>query len=263
MDHFYVTLPSDSSGHYFPTNTIANFTTKLAAPLEFTLGTWEVGLVQISYPKGYKKRFLNNTIKLDSAEIIFPVKHYESVFDLLTHIPHFQDTSQKEKFISVFSHYINEYMASDRSGKVLASCYGDNSIRIDDNVISYFPARTYNGLEDLATTIMNPANCHSSKITVTTKDNSNYNTPETIYVYTDIIKPNLVGDSYVRLLTTLQFPSSTGYHTFDYPLYRPVEQSFIESITIRLVTKNGNDVLFEDSTIPCVVTLHFKKKTFA
>ena len=118
-----------------------------------------------------------NTIQLDSTEIIFPVKHYESVFDLLTHIPHFQDTSKKEQFTSVFSHYINKYMASDRPGKVLASCYGDNSIRIDDNVISYFPARIYNGLQDLATTIMNPNNCHSSKITVTTNDNSNYATP--------------------------------------------------------------------------------------
>jgi hypothetical protein len=150
-------------------------------------------------------------------------------------------------------------MASDRPGKLLASCYGDNSIRIDDNVISYFPARIYNGLEDLATTIMNPNNCHSAKINLTTKPN--YATPQTIYIYTDIIKANVVGDSYVRLLTTLQFPSNTGYHRSDYPLYRPVEQSFIESITIRLVTKNGTDVLFEDSAIPWVVTLHFKKKT--
>ena len=84
---------------------------------------------------------------------------------------------------------------------------------------------------------MNPANCHTSRITVSLKDNPDFTTPEPVYVYTDIIKPNLVGDSYVKLLTTLHFPSSTGYHRFDFPLYRPVEQSFIESITIRLVTK--------------------------
>ena len=58
----------------------------------------------------------------------------------------------------------------------------------------------------------------------------------------------------------MYFPSSTGYHRFDYPLYRPIEQSFIESITFRLVTKNGEDVLFDDSDIPSVVTLHFKNK---
>jgi hypothetical protein len=93
----------------------------------------------------------------------------------------------KKQFISVFSHYINEYMASDRTGKLLAACYGHNSFRIDDNIISYFPARVQNGREDLAITIMNPANCHSSKITVTDYS-SNYATPETMYCYTDIIK---------------------------------------------------------------------------
>jgi len=84
---------------------------------------------------------------------------------------------------------------------------------------------------------MNPANCHTSRITVSLKDNPDFTTPEPVYVYTGIIKPNLVGDFYVKLLTTLHFPSSTGYHRFDFPLYRLVEQSFIESITIRLVTK--------------------------
>ena len=118
----------------------------------------------------------------------------------------------------------------------------------------------YNGLEDLAETIMNPANCHSSRITIPLKDNSDFATPELVYVYTDI-KPNLVGDSYVRLLTTLHFPSVTGYHTFNHTLYRPIEQSFIESIAIRVVTKTGEDVMFEDSDIPCLVVLHFKKKS--
>ena len=38
-----------------------------------------------------------------------------------------------------------------------------------------------------------------------------------------------------------------------------MEQSFIESITIRLDTKNGEDELFEDSDIFTVVTLHLKR----
>ena len=73
MDHFYVTLPSDISGYYFPSNTINNIRTKLATPIEFERDRWEVGLVEISYPKGYKNRFLHNTIRLDSTEIIYPV----------------------------------------------------------------------------------------------------------------------------------------------------------------------------------------------
>jgi len=134
---------------------------------------------------------------------------------------------------------------------------------IDENLVSYFPALVYNGIDDLAETIMIPANCHSSTVNLSTKDNFNFTQPEPVYIYTDIIKPNLVEDSYVRLLTSLHFPSNTGYHRFDYPLYKPVEQSFIESISIRLVMKTGENVVFVVSDIPCLVILHFKKKSSA
>jgi hypothetical protein len=75
----------------------------------------------------------------------------------------------------------------------------------------------YNELEDLAETNMNPANCHTSRVPLAANDNFDFATPEPVYVYTEIIKPNLVGDSYVRQLASLHFPSDTGYHKFDYP----------------------------------------------
>ena len=109
MDRFYITLPSDSSGYYFPANTIADFRSKLATPLELEHEKWEVGLVEISYPKGQERRFLHNTIRLDSEEITFPVKHYESMFDLLTNIPGYLEPSIKANFILKFSEYINNY----------------------------------------------------------------------------------------------------------------------------------------------------------
>jgi hypothetical protein len=107
---------------------------------------------------------------------------------------------------------------------------------------------------------MNSVNCHSSTVNVSVKDNSDFAFSDPVCVFAGIIKPNFWGDFYVRHLTTLHFPSATGYR-FNYPLYRPIEQSFIESIAIRLVTKNGEDVLFEDSHIPIVVNLHFKNKS--
>jgi len=190
MDHFYVTLPSDSSGYYFPANTIANFRTKLATQLELEQGKWEVGLIKISYPIGYKKRSLHNTLGLDSEEKTFPVKHYESVFDLLTNVPRFYELSIKGNVVRVFSNYINKYQK--QSEELFNSCRGENSMMVDENLVSYFPARVYNGIEDLAETIMNRANCHSSTVNLSTKDNFNYTQPEPVYIYTDIIKPNLV-----------------------------------------------------------------------
>ena len=221
--------------------------------------TWEVGVVEISYPKGCKKRFLHNSIRLGSEEFTFPVKHYESLLDLLTNTPRLLQPSIKENFIRIFNEYINKNQ--EQSNELFSSCRGVNSIVINGNFVSYFPARVYDGNEDLAKTIMNPTNCRTSIVTLFSKDNFDFAIPEPVYIYTDIIKPNLVGDSYVRLLTTLHFPSNIGYHSFNYFLYRLVDQSFIESISIRLVTNSGEDVLFEDGNIPCIVTLHFKKKS--
>jgi hypothetical protein len=62
MDNFYVKLSSENSSYYYPANTIANFTTKLATPLELEPNKWKVGLVEISYPIGYK--YDSNTIQL-------------------------------------------------------------------------------------------------------------------------------------------------------------------------------------------------------
>jgi hypothetical protein len=68
-------------------------------------------------------------------------------------------------------------------------CYVQNSLQISNKLLSHFPVQVYNGLEVLAETIMNPANCRS----VAETDKSNFTASEPIFVYTDIIKPNLVG----------------------------------------------------------------------
>jgi len=82
MDQFYVTLPSDLSVYYFAANTITVFRNKLVTTLELENDRFEVGLVEISYPKRHKKRFWHNTLHLGTEEIIFHVKHYKSVFDI-------------------------------------------------------------------------------------------------------------------------------------------------------------------------------------
>jgi len=132
---------------------------------------------------------------------------------------------------------------------------------VNENLVSYFLGRVYNDINDFASTIMNPANCRSSTINLSTKDNFNFVQPEPLYLHTDITKPNFVGDTYLRILTSLHFSLGTCYHRFDYPFYKPVEQSFIESISIRLIMKTDENVMFEVSDIPCLVKLHFKKKS--
>ena len=143
------------------------------------------------------------------------------MFHILTNIPKFFEPSIIEKFFCIFSNYINKYQRQSKA--FFNSCRWENSFKVSDNLLSYFPARIYNGLNDLAETVMNPSNCRSSTVTLSSKYNFNFAQPEPVYVYTDIIKPNLVGYSYLRLLPSLHFSLDTGYRRLYYPLYKPVE----------------------------------------
>jgi hypothetical protein len=51
-DHFFVTLPSDSSAKYYPNNTVACFVTKLPETIRLQ-GQYEMALVEIIYPHNW------------------------------------------------------------------------------------------------------------------------------------------------------------------------------------------------------------------
>lgn len=49
---FYITLPSNASMNYYPTNTQSSYRTKLISPLILN-GEWEIGLVEIFFPRNW------------------------------------------------------------------------------------------------------------------------------------------------------------------------------------------------------------------
>ena len=51
---------------------------------------------------------------------------------------------------------------------------------IKENLVSVFSAHVYNGIEDLAEKIMNPANCRTSLVMLPTKDNLNFTETESV-----------------------------------------------------------------------------------
>ena len=87
---------------------------------------WEDGLVEISNPKEYKKRYLHNALRLASENIKYPVNNYESVFHLFTNIPQIFEPSANENFIGIFSNYKTKY--ERQSNDLFKSCGGENSI---------------------------------------------------------------------------------------------------------------------------------------
>ena len=83
-------------------------------------------------------------------------------------------------------------------------------------MVSHFPFKVYDGVEDLVEKIIARSNCRSCRVTLAVRGDFDFALPEPIYVYTDFIKSNFVGDFYLRLLTSLYFPSATGYRRFNY-----------------------------------------------
>jgi len=63
----------------------------------------------------------------------------------LTNIPDLLEPSKKEKFMRIFSEYLNKY-TEKASTQLFNSCYGENSVKIDNHIVSHFPARIYKGL---------------------------------------------------------------------------------------------------------------------
>jgi len=49
LRRFYLTLPSNSSANYYPSNTVARYANKLPQVMELE-GDWEVELAEISVP---------------------------------------------------------------------------------------------------------------------------------------------------------------------------------------------------------------------
>jgi phosphopantetheine adenylyltransferase len=103
MDQFYLVLPPGSSAYYFLRNTISNCKTKLAIPVEIEPDKQEAGLVEISYPKGYKKQPLHNTLRLHSMEIKFPLRHYTSLHDnFVMRKKYFNTPDENQQFVRDF-----------------------------------------------------------------------------------------------------------------------------------------------------------------
>jgi hypothetical protein len=53
-ENFYVTLPSNSSMEEFPDNSLTNYTSRLAFPLQLSNDNWEVGLWELLHPNSWK-----------------------------------------------------------------------------------------------------------------------------------------------------------------------------------------------------------------
>lgn len=90
--------------------------------------------------------------------------------------------------------------------------------------------------------------------------NDNANPVNFIYIYTDIIKPRIVGSMESRCIRIIPNAFSAQHIRFgDSIEYYPVEFNTIDNISFLLNDYAGDRIKFSDNVIPIYIMLHFKR----
>lgn len=82
---------------------------------------------------------------------------------------------------------------------------------------------------------------------------------KTIFIYCDIIKPRIIGDSFVKCIKMLHVLQEAQYITFPRVEYHPLSTFCFSDITLLFQDDTSNQIRFQESYKPTACTLHFKK----
>ena len=258
-DHFFIVLPSNASMNLYPDNKISKFKVNLPNTLNLDTKKWEVGLSEIQFQHSwYNVRDGKNVIFKElknvpheketvgiRTKITIPPGHYSSVDAILTELNENDYTKKIERIdyqfnaLSRRTHItLPKQSKLDMNGSDIGRCLGfDEKSMLDNtesykerNVISYYLASTENMYKG-------------------------------IYVYTDIIENQFVGDVRVPLLRVVPVTSQYGdvcCIKYDKPYFVPLSRSTIQTIEVNLKDDTGNFISFEAGK--SIVTLQFRRK---
>lgn len=250
-ENFYITLPSNSSATYFPNNKTTNFSTKLPKSIKLE-GEWLVGIVEFQYPCTIFTVQDNNNIMYvtkqmkvdDDVELSLvtyknhiPTSSYEDINDVITALNSKETFKLRHDKISRLITLTGDVMnlISLMFSPVLSLQLGfDPNTNIATKKTGKFPANLYLGL------------------------------PSQLYVYCDIVEPQMVGDVMCPLLRIISLDpvkytyGSYKMHIFSIPHYVPVMRREFDTIEIDIRTNTGESIPFQFGT--SCVKLHFVRK---
>lgn len=265
MNDFFVTITNKDLDNTF-NNEVSNWQTML--PSQLYLVDYEVGLAQISYPFSWFNLFENQNItivyKNDSSitnDTIIISKGYYTIEQLINIINIMIKIFADDKNIpDVTLIYLRDFDGIDKimisfgyqDGKIihlkltklLCDIFGINQIALDQFYQNILEGS--NRLSFVAT--------HTYDITV------GYHS---LYLYSDIIEPIMVGNNIVPLLKIIDLPSNINYNqqiTMNYLNidYRKVIQNTLKTIEIQIADDSGENIRFNENSFILLV-LHFRK----
>jgi hypothetical protein len=280
MSHFYLTLPSNSSKKYYPSNTLTHFTTKLHDDFNLS-GDWEVGLSEIRFPRTWHNLPDNEAIYVfcndcrdiepsssDDKEVRGYVKdvnigsgYYSSPQELVDAINRSIDRE--------FSQPIKEWSVNDTRRKIARNGWPLFRFNpINKRVYAELPENVeLKFTEKLGLMLGFKKRQHHLRNRLDRRFMFRSLRPSDIdlslhamFLYCDLLECVPVGDTLAPLLRIVDIQGEHGTTVnryYEKPRYVPLQKKHFDSVEIDIRDDLGEPIPFETGKL--IVTLHFKR----
>lgn len=243
----YMTLPSNSSMKYFPDNTVSQYTTKLATPLMFASGQYEIGLSDFQYVNSW-----NNVSRGEG---------FMEIEDLATDVR--LQATLKDGYYQTPTILVDSI-----NGLLGLSSVADVSLHLDKVTQKvqlsvgpgwaiYFSAALTDML-GFTSSFYGPGE-HFGEFVVDIDRGFH-----ALYVYCSLIKSRIVGDTTAQLLKVVPKKGKHGEvvsMSFNNIQFHEIQCSNVSEVSIHIKMDDGRNVAFERGK--CVATLAYRKKGFS
>jgi hypothetical protein len=288
MDENKLVVLSSNVKSFYEQNTIANFKSKLSSNMSFP-DDWEVGINFISYNLSWYNLSSKQKItlscfdegreKIIDLEIYVNTGKYDTIelliFEINTQLTKFHDLLKFSVFPEL---YVNELTRiielkngiSEASGKLIFVTFTDelclmlglDKVKMDnikdEKMTFYQNALANTDLTDLLTTELTESEKwifgdHPYDIS-----GGNYS----LFVYSDIVKPTHVGDSFTQFLGLVEIPNDIAFGKqvvikYSNPIYVPLLLNEFDTIEIDIKNDSGETIPFNFGRVHII--LHFRK----
>ena len=253
MSKFYAVLPSNSSMGLYPDNKVSSYRVVLPDVMTLNPDEWEVALSEIQYPN-----FINN-IREGRNKLLFTTNDFEFTVTITpgyyASVPTLISQIEKQLLTQNRPNPIDCKFTYNRHYKhILISATRDVKIFFKSTDIGRMLGFINN--VELKKPLNYPMDIVKSDV-IASVNNGNFS----MFVYSDVVKHNYVGDVKAPLLRAVPIRGNHGEvvcEMYDRPHYLPLAKGSFQTIEVHIRDDTGEPISF--ATGKAIVTLVFRRK---